>query len=99
MMPGIPVLILLGYDIFSIYFQFKTSFSLFLFAGQAALESNGTISKVEAISLVTTRLEYALGVNSAGPYEVVAYRGGSLFDFESKVVGVVSLRRGSVEIF
>ncbi|KAF5378365.1 hypothetical protein D9615_008768 [Tricholomella constricta] len=68
-----------------------------LLACNAALESNGTISRREAIELATTRLDRALGVKSV--LDLVAYRGGSIFDFESKVAGVVSMQRGTVEIF
>ncbi|GLB34476.1 putative carbohydrate esterase family 9 protein [Lyophyllum shimeji] len=63
----------------------------------AALESNGTISKTQAIRLATTYLNRALGATSVP--DLVAYRGGSLFDFESKIVGVVSLQRGIIELF
>jgi len=45
------------------------------------------------------RLEHALGIDRVVVPDLVAYRGGSLFDLESKVVAVVSLSRGSVEIF
>ncbi|KAF8065373.1 hypothetical protein FPV67DRAFT_1628755 [Lyophyllum atratum] len=63
----------------------------------AALESNGTISKAQAIQLATTNLDRALGAKSV--LDLVAYRGGSIFDFESKVIGVISVQRGTVEIF
>ncbi|RDB22990.1 Imidazolonepropionase [Hypsizygus marmoreus] len=63
----------------------------------AALESNGTIGKAQAIALATTHLERALGSRSV--HDLVIYLGGSIFDLESKVVGVVSLQRGTVEIF
>lgn len=63
----------------------------------AALESNGTISKARAMQLATSDLDRALGAKSVR--DLVAYRGGSLFGFESKVVGVISLQRGIFEIF
>ncbi|KAG5644405.1 hypothetical protein DXG03_008572 [Asterophora parasitica] len=68
-----------------------------LLARNAALESNGTISKRDAIELATTRLDRALGAKSV--LDLVAYRGGSIFDLESKVAGVVSMQRGTIEMF
>jgi len=65
---------------------------------QAALESHGIIEEEQAIALVTTNLEMALGSSThlmaAGDdYEdIVAYGGGDLFNFESKVVAIVSPR-------
>jgi hypothetical protein len=66
---------------------------------QATLDSNGLISKAKAIALVTTNLWRALGVDVVGDSDLVAYKGGDFFDFESKVVGVTSSRRGLVETF
>ncbi|KAH0583360.1 hypothetical protein H2248_008989 [Termitomyces sp. 'cryptogamus'] len=63
----------------------------------AALESNGTISKTQALQIATTNLDRALGVGRV--QDIVAYRGGTMFDFESKVAGVVSMERGTIEIF
>ncbi|KAI0635342.1 carbohydrate esterase family 9 protein [Trametes polyzona] len=64
----------------------------------AALESNGTISKSEALALASTNVEQLLGVNADERYaDLVATRGGDLFDF-SKVVAVVSPSRGVVHL-
>ncbi|KAG5635819.1 hypothetical protein H0H81_010006 [Sphagnurus paluster] len=63
----------------------------------AALESNATISKAQAIQLATTNLNHALGTK--GVQDIVAYSGGSIFDFESKVTAVVSIQRGTIEMF
>jgi hypothetical protein len=64
---------------------------------QVALESNNTINRAQAIGLVTTRLHCALGTKATG--DLVAYRGGTLFDLHAKAVAVVSIRRGTLELF
>lgn len=64
---------------------------------QAALESRGEISKTEALALASVNLEKLLGISQAKP-DVVATQGGSLLDFESKVVAVISARRGVVDL-
>ncbi|KAG6872404.1 hypothetical protein C0995_009994 [Termitomyces sp. Mi166 len=63
----------------------------------AALESNGTISKTRALEIATTNLDRALGVERV--LDIVAYRGGTMFNLESRVAAVVSVERGTVEIF
>ncbi|KII89857.1 hypothetical protein PLICRDRAFT_40029 [Plicaturopsis crispa FD-325 SS-3] len=67
----------------------------------AALESDGRVSKAQALALATTNLESALGLewSDAAAEDLVVYEGGDVFDFESKVVGVVSARRGVVDLF
>ncbi|PFH48493.1 hypothetical protein AMATHDRAFT_5747 [Amanita thiersii Skay4041] len=67
----------------------------------AMLNSNGKISKSQALALVTVNLERALGVDPKliGWRDIVAYRGGSVFDMESKVLGVASKRRRVIETF
>lgn len=60
------------------------------------LESGGSISEEQAIELVSTNVETLLGVVDEG--ELVATRGGDLLEF-SKVVSVISPRRGVVDIF
>ncbi|CAA7271147.1 unnamed protein product [Cyclocybe aegerita] len=62
-----------------------------------ALEANGTISKSEAIALASTNLHKALGYSPQKTPDLVLYRGGDLFGFESKVVGIVSAQRGVEE--
>ncbi|TFK32813.1 hypothetical protein BDQ12DRAFT_691931 [Crucibulum laeve] len=67
--------------------------------GWASLESN--LARQVTLSLVTSKLERALGVKRrfmAVP-DLVAYQGGDIFDFSSKVVGVISAERKSVETF
>lgn len=66
---------------------------------QAALESNGAISKEQAIALASTNVEKLLGVErkNAEEVELVVTRGGDLMDY-SKVVGVISPVRGVFDI-
>ncbi|KIK64860.1 hypothetical protein GYMLUDRAFT_258822 [Collybiopsis luxurians FD-317 M1] len=68
--------------------------------GWAALEAGGTISKAQAIALASSNLEKLLGLKSGTvASNLVATTGGTLLDFESKVVGVVSSRKGVVDLF
>ncbi|KAI0266870.1 carbohydrate esterase family 9 protein [Gloeopeniophorella convolvens] len=70
--------------------------------GWAALEAGGRISKAQALALASTNLEKLLGGDvevAAAAADLVATSGGDLFSFESKVVGIVSPRRGAVELF
>jgi hypothetical protein len=59
------------------------------------------MSQQEAYALVTRDLERLLGVRGIDEEsaDLVAFDGGSIFDFSSKVVGVISARRGLVELF
>lgn len=68
---------------------------------QAALESNGRISRKQAYALVSTNFEKMLGLESLdeGMGDLVAFDGGSAFEFESKVVAVISQERGHVDLF
>jgi imidazolonepropionase-like amidohydrolase len=59
-------------------------------AGWLLLTSNGFIDRTMALALVTTNLEKALGVQREMPQDLVAYRGGDVFEFEAKAVGVIS---------
>ncbi|TFK91321.1 composite domain of metallo-dependent hydrolase [Polyporus arcularius HHB13444] len=64
----------------------------------AAIESDGLISKEQAIALASTNVEKLLGIErSADDAELVATRGGDFLDY-GKVVGVVSPRRGVVDL-
>ncbi|KIJ61333.1 hypothetical protein HYDPIDRAFT_42737 [Hydnomerulius pinastri MD-312] len=65
----------------------------------AALESDGQITKSQALALASTNLEKLLGVKSSSSAsgDLVATLGGSILDLEAKVVGVISSRRGLVE--
>ncbi|KAI0340770.1 hypothetical protein BDW22DRAFT_1359586 [Trametopsis cervina] len=70
-------------------------------AGWAALESNGRIDKHQRYNLITNNLEKLMGVEGyfGDEGELVIYEGGDVFNMTSKVVGVVSPRRGLVELF
>jgi len=65
--------------------------------GWAALDGNGKISKEQAIALATTNLEKIFGIDTQNDF--VAYHGGDIFDMQSKVVAVMSARRGQVAVF
>jgi len=70
--------------------------------GWAALEAGGRISKLQALALASNNLEKLLGGNAelaSGASDLVATQGGDLFSFGSKIVGVISPRRGSVDLF
>lgn len=77
------------------------------FKPQAALEASGSISQSEALALASSNLEKLLGVEEAGGVhgaqqiggDLVATSFGGILDFESKVVGVISPRRGLVDLF
>ncbi|KAF8206096.1 hypothetical protein K438DRAFT_1817821 [Mycena galopus ATCC 62051] len=68
----------------------------------AALDSNGSIDYATALALGSTNIDKALGVHAKSDTdadELVVFRGGDMFDFESKVIGVVSARKTAVEFF
>ena len=66
---------------------------------QAALDSPTRVSKEQALALVTTNLEKLLGVEvHVNGADVVAYRGGDVFDMSSKVTAVISPRHSSVDL-
>ncbi|OSD06097.1 carbohydrate esterase family 9 protein [Trametes coccinea BRFM310] len=66
----------------------------------AALESNGQIEKADALALASVNVEKLLGIKTDSLQgDMVATLGGDLLDFGSKVVGVISPRRGLVDIF
>ncbi|KIJ40920.1 hypothetical protein M422DRAFT_780574 [Sphaerobolus stellatus SS14] len=68
-------------------------------AGWIALESSN-ISTSKALALITTNVEKLLGVSiPSGSADIVVYHGGNVFDFSSKVVGVISPSRGEVELW
>ncbi|KZV63157.1 carbohydrate esterase family 9 protein [Peniophora sp. CONT] len=68
--------------------------------GWAALESGGRISKEDAIALASTTLDKLLGAEVvAEDRDLVATAGGDLLALGSKVVGVISPVKASVELF
>jgi hypothetical protein len=66
----------------------------------AALEAGGKISKAQALALGSTNIEALLGVKAdvAETPDLVATEGGDLMNMESKVVGIISSRRGVVDL-
>ncbi|OBZ68120.1 hypothetical protein A0H81_11871 [Grifola frondosa] len=67
-------------------------------AAWAALEAHGEISKARAIELASVNVEKLLGISvDDKDGDLVATRGGDLLEF-SKVIGIVSPRRGVVDI-
>lgn len=66
---------------------------------QVALESNSTIGKEQALALGSINVERALGLTDAGNENLVIYSGGEFSAMESKVVGILSSRRGALEMF
>lgn len=64
---------------------------------QAAVEAGGIITKAEAISLASVNLEKLLGLREPVT-DLVAVKHGSHFDFEGKVVGIISQQRGLVDL-
>ncbi|KAG1758088.1 hypothetical protein EDD22DRAFT_1000346 [Suillus occidentalis] len=67
--------------------------------GWSLLTSNSYIDHTTALALATTNLEKALGVQREMPQDLVAYRGGDIFEFEAKVVGVISETLGRTDLF
>ena len=66
---------------------------------QAALESGDTISKAQAIALVSPNVEKLLGIErDPDETELVVTTGGDLLEY-SKVIAVISPSRGVVDIF
>ncbi|KAJ6595658.1 composite domain of metallo-dependent hydrolase [Mycena vulgaris] len=65
-----------------------------------ALESGGSVSKEAALAMASSNIETLLGVRSAGESaEFAVTRGGDLFSLDSKVVAMVSSKRGIVDLF
>ncbi|KAH8116655.1 composite domain of metallo-dependent hydrolase [Phellopilus nigrolimitatus] len=69
-------------------------------AAWAALESFGSITKTQALALVSSNLETLLGLNVDPELtDLVATEAGDIFDFEGKIVGIISPRKGVVSLF
>ncbi|THG99949.1 hypothetical protein EW026_g2520 [Hermanssonia centrifuga] len=66
--------------------------------GWIALEAGESMSKKEVLALASVNLQQLLGVHSFET-DLVASKGGDLLDFDSKVVAVISPRRGIVDLF
>ena len=69
-------------------------------ASQAALEAPEDISRTQALALASSNLEKLLGLEvQAELADLVAMEAGDILDFESKSVGVISPRKGIVDLF
>ncbi|KAF8904152.1 hypothetical protein CPB85DRAFT_1225892 [Mucidula mucida] len=66
-------------------------------ASWAALEMDGELSGADTLALASVNVASLLGLD-VQEYDMVATRGGTLLEFESKVVGVISSRRGVTDI-
>ncbi|KAH9935457.1 composite domain of metallo-dependent hydrolase [Fomitopsis serialis] len=68
-------------------------------ASWAALESGGEISKAEALALASVHVEKVLGVEVDDiESDLIATHGGDPLQLSSKVVGIISPRRGVVDL-
>ncbi|KAK0497265.1 hypothetical protein EDD18DRAFT_148225 [Armillaria luteobubalina] len=63
----------------------------------AALETRAALSKSEVLALGSANIETLLGVEDDAS-DLVATKSDSLLDFEAKVAGIISSRRGLVDI-
>ncbi|KAJ7454819.1 hypothetical protein FB451DRAFT_1517602, partial [Mycena latifolia] len=65
-----------------------------------ALESGGSVSKEAALEMASSNIEKLLGIHSTGTStEFAVTSGGDLFSLDSKVIGMVSSKRGVVDLF
>jgi len=73
---------------------------VFLCDAKAALESGGRVDRRRAYELGSTAIERMMRLRGVGrEWDLVAYRGGSAFEFGSRAVAVVSGQRGDVDVF
>ncbi|KAF7330339.1 Carbohydrate esterase family 9 protein [Mycena venus] len=63
-----------------------------------ALESGGSVSKEAALAMASSNIEKLLGVQSRAS-EFAVTQGGDLFSLDSKVIAMVSSKRGVVDLF
>ncbi|PBK90230.1 carbohydrate esterase family 9 protein [Armillaria gallica] len=92
------VIVGIGLDVLGLGPQKSSARNTRFDAAWAALEARTEISQSDALALASVNLEVLLGVDNED-YDLVATTFGTLLDFESKVVGVVSSRRGVVDLF
>ncbi|KAK0458000.1 carbohydrate esterase family 9 protein [Desarmillaria tabescens] len=88
----------IGLDILGLGPQRSTARNTRFDAAWAALEAGTELSQSDALALASVNLETLLGVDNED-YDMVATTFGTLLEFESKVVGVISSRRGVVDLF
>ncbi|KAF9029348.1 hypothetical protein BDZ89DRAFT_1133083 [Hymenopellis radicata] len=66
-------------------------------AAWAALEMDGEMSSADTLALASVNVASLLGLDVKA-FDLVATKGGTLLEFESKVVGVISSRCGGTDI-
>ncbi|KAK0203390.1 hypothetical protein DFS33DRAFT_1383654 [Desarmillaria ectypa] len=88
----------IGLDILGLGPQKSSARNTRFDAAWAALEARTELSQSDALALASANLERLLGVDNED-HDLVATTFGTLLEFESKVVGVISSRRGVVDLF
>ncbi|KAG7441138.1 carbohydrate esterase family 9 protein [Guyanagaster necrorhizus] len=89
----------IGLDILGLGPQKSSARNTRFDAAWAALEARTEISQSGALALASVNLETLLGVDDDEDYDMVVTAFGTLLEFESKVVGVISSRRAVVDLF
>ena len=64
---------------------------------QAALESNGTLSRREAYALASVNLERLLGIKVSN-HDLIEVKHGDLLGFEGEVISIISPQRRTVDL-
>ncbi|PFH51541.1 hypothetical protein AMATHDRAFT_2992 [Amanita thiersii Skay4041] len=64
----------------------------------AAIEAGNAISRTDALAVGSVNIEKLLGVNGAAASDLIATRSGTLLEFSSKVVAIISERKEAVEL-
>jgi hypothetical protein len=63
-------------------------------------ESDGRITVTDALEMVSSNIEKLLGIKPQFiNQDLVVVSGGGPFSFESRAIGMISPRRGVVELF
>ncbi|KIY68393.1 hypothetical protein CYLTODRAFT_421612 [Cylindrobasidium torrendii FP15055 ss-10] len=68
-------------------------------AAWAAMDADIGLTEADALSLASSRVRRLLGLDKYGSPDLVATKGGTLLELQSKVVAVISPARGLVDIF
>ncbi|KAG8769002.1 hypothetical protein FRC15_004828, partial [Serendipita sp. 397] len=67
-------------------------------AAWVAIEAGGSVDKETALSLISSNVEYLLGVDVQNQPDYVAWHGGDVFDLSSKVVAIVSGAKERIDV-
>lgn len=65
-------------------------------SSKAAIEAGHDISKHEALALGSSNIEKLLGAKPS--FDLVATVGGDVLDMSAKIVGIISVERGIVDL-